>query len=408
VRSAVTVHRVSALTLLVIAGCTAGTSTTATVRSGPTATVETVPATSIAATPAPTAAARPRQTADQPDDHDGYQIHYLYVLPSDGIDEQLDTNGWMATAVGSMLRWFEKASGGRRLSVDTFRGELDITFVRLGRTDAVVSAYDSRSPTSREPLVRVTLEVELRSLGFDHPKKVYAAWYGGGSDSGECFGGSYPPSRVGNIGVANLKHPRCQEARNMVFPDGAHAIAVLNLHEIFHTLGAVGRCAPHHDAQSAGHVNDDAQDIMAARGARTGDRRFDAGRDDYFGHGRPDCLDLARSPFLLPVPANPELPPLWPLGVARARDCAEEATIGRSPSTTQSGVVIDNMTDSPLQVFALGAQGRTLRDTARPWTASYQRFVQAGTAWLVADANGKCIAVYVAETSWTRASVRTK
>lgn len=190
----------------------------------------------LAATPAVSPARTERQTSDRPDDHDGHQVHVLYVLPSDGTDEQLDTSGWIATAVTSAQRWLEKETGGRRLSVDTFRGELDTTFVRLSRTDAVVAAYDSRTGTTREPLVRVTLEVELRSLGFEHPRKIYAVYYGGGSDSGECFGGSYPPSRVGNIAIANVKRgTRCEEARNLVFSDGTHAIAVTNLHEAFHS-----------------------------------------------------------------------------------------------------------------------------------------------------------------------------
>src|SRR6185436_12408104 len=34
-----------------------------------------------------------RQNADQPDDFSGYQVHVMYVLPSDGVDRNLDTNG---------------------------------------------------------------------------------------------------------------------------------------------------------------------------------------------------------------------------------------------------------------------------------------------------------------------------
>jgi hypothetical protein len=192
----------------------------------------------------------------------------------------------------------------------------------------------------------------------------------------------------------------------MVFPDGTHAIATTNLHEIFHTMGAVARCAPHHDAQSAGHVTDDPADIMSARGSRTLIPRFDAGRDDYFGHGRADCVDLARSPFFLPAPAQPELPPLWPVGVARARDCADEAAGSLATSSAQSGIVFDNMRDAPTQLFELTASGRALRDTMRPWTVSYQRGVRVGSRWLVADASGTCLAIYTAEPAWTRASIR--
>jgi hypothetical protein len=39
---------------------------------------------------------------------------------------------------------------------------------------------------------------------------------------------------------------------------------------------------------------------------------LDVGRDDYFQHGRRDCLDLARSIFLDPLSANAVRPPHWP------------------------------------------------------------------------------------------------
>jgi hypothetical protein len=392
------------LLLVLLAACNAAPRP-----AGPERTVDR--ATPTSTTPAAaTSASSPtteRQTADRPDDHDGYQVHVLYVLPSDGNDEQLDTNGWIATAVASAQRWLEKETGGRRLSLDTFRGELDITFVRLGRTDAVIAAYDSRTATSREPLVRVTLEVELRSLGFEQPKKVYAVYYGGGSESGECFGGSYPPSRVGNIAIANVKlGTRCEEARRLIYPDGTYAIAVTNFHEIFHTLGAVARCAPHHSTESTGHVADDPQDVMSARFPRTLPLRFDAGRDDYFGHGDTRCLDLARSAFLLPAPPAAEAPPLWPVGAARARACSEEASLGASATGTRAGIIFDNMTDASAQLFQLTAQGRTLRETIRPWVPSYQRDAPAGSAYVVADASGKCLAIFIAESTWTRASIR--
>ncbi|MBI4521088.1 MAG: hypothetical protein HY701_09640 [Gemmatimonadetes bacterium] len=279
--------------------------------------------------------------------------------------------------------------------------------MRLSRSDATLSAYDSREGTARLPLLRLTLEVELRSLGYEQPRKIYAVYYGGGSDTGECFGGSYPPSRVGNIAIAVVKRgTRCEEARNLVFSDGTHAIAVANLHEAFHTMGLVGRCAPHHNQESGGHVIDDPQDIMSASFPRALPLKFDAGRDDYYGHGNPACLDLASSPFLLPAPAVAELPPLWPVGAAQARACAEEASLRPEESAQRSGVVFDNMSNASIQLFQLTAQGRTLRDTLRPWIASYQGNVSVGSAWLAADASGNCLAIFVAQTSWTRASLR--
>jgi hypothetical protein len=89
------------------------------------------------------------------------------------------------------------------------------------------------------------------------------------------------------------------------------AAGYLMLHEIFHTLGAAPECAPHHHRR--GHAFDDRRDLMYA-----GEQYWqfplilDVGRDDYFGHADPDCLDVSRSVFLDPLPANASKPPGWP------------------------------------------------------------------------------------------------
>ena len=44
---------------------------------------------------AATAQARTRTVTDMPDDFTGPQVHFLYIVPSDGADGQLDTNGGM-------------------------------------------------------------------------------------------------------------------------------------------------------------------------------------------------------------------------------------------------------------------------------------------------------------------------
>lgn len=77
------------------------------------------------------------------------------------------------------------------------------------------------------------------------------------------------------------------------------------IHEVFHNLGAVPSCAPHYEAA---HTSDDPRDIMVASGSAQlstfRDASFlpilDVGRDDYYQHTNPNCLDIARSPFFEP------------------------------------------------------------------------------------------------------------
>ena len=122
----------------------------------------------------------PRPSADRTDDASGSQIHFVYVLPSDGTDRQLDLNGTLANTVGSWQTWLAGQTGGRRFRLDTFSGALDITFVRLGRSDAVMKSYGA--------FVRDTIERELTTRGFTVATKLYAVYYDGGS-TWACGGG---------------------------------------------------------------------------------------------------------------------------------------------------------------------------------------------------------------------------
>jgi len=82
-----------------------------------------------------------RSGSDRPDDFTGYQIHVMYVVPSDGIDDALDTNGMIASSVSALQTWFVNQTRGLRLMrFDTSEGALDVTFFRLARTDAEIAS----------------------------------------------------------------------------------------------------------------------------------------------------------------------------------------------------------------------------------------------------------------------------
>src|SRR5579862_7121271 len=96
----------------------------------------------------------PRSTFDRPDDVKGPQVHAIYVIPSDGTDRQLDTNGTIEQTVNSWNQWLASQSdglGGFRL--DTYQGSLDVTFFRDPHTDAQLAATD--------PYIRDNLQKEI-------------------------------------------------------------------------------------------------------------------------------------------------------------------------------------------------------------------------------------------------------
>lgn len=243
---------------------------------------------------APVAQADVRATSDRPDDLPGHeQVHVLYVLPSDGADHSLDTNGAIAASVDSWQRWMRSQTGGRGLVVDTFGGALDVTYVRLDATDSELASHGL--------FIRDELEARLKALGFDVPTKLYAVYYDG-TASGACGGGAWPPTLPGNVGAIYLHGdpgggaPACDT--NSLAAPGAPAgyLDFAILHEVMHTLGYVPRCALHHTR--AGHTSDSNTDLLYAGDEPWQPSVLDFGHDDYYGTGRVDCLDFARSALL--------------------------------------------------------------------------------------------------------------
>jgi hypothetical protein len=246
----------------------------------------------------------PRVTADRPDEVQGAQVHAVYAVPSDGADRALDTSGAVAASVDAFQRWLARETGGPKLRLDTSGGELDVTFVRLPKSDAEIA--------SRGAFVRDELESLLGQAGHLRAGKLYAVYYDGRSTF-SCGGGAWPPRLPGRVAAMYLRGEPpgatpCS-ANPLAAPGGeAGYMDIAMLHELVHTLGFVAECAPHHTR--SGHTSDSPNDLMWAGDAPWQlPPRLDIGRDDYYGHGRPDCPDLARSEFLTSFTPPPPPPP---------------------------------------------------------------------------------------------------
>ncbi len=223
---------------------------------------------------------------DRPDDISGAQVHVVYVLPSDGVDESLDTDGTIATSMEATQRWLS-SQVSQRLRLDTFQGNLDITFFRLALTDKQMDAEGA--------FIRDQIELELSQAGRLAPDKIYAVYYGGKSTV-SCGSGAWPPDLLGVVAAVYLNSPLCPDE---VFSTNLATIGYRELgmlHEIFHVLGAVPRGAPNHVLE--GHVGDDPTDLMYAGSQPWRPQAIDIGRDDYYGHNNPNLLDLEDSPYL--------------------------------------------------------------------------------------------------------------
>lgn len=265
---------------------------------GSAATATSTTATSTVADPAPTtsttsvaAPAGERTTVDRPDDDPGEaQVQVLYLTASDGPDHGLDTDGTLVASVESTMRWLEGETG-RRVRFDTYEGELDIVFHRLPRSSDEYFAEDV--------FIRDAIEADLIAAGFDDADTIYAAYYAG--PAVDCASAFNPETLPGNTIVSYWAHVGPGEADCVVEdfagaddPPGTWEFGLV--HELFHAFGAVATCAPNH---FEGHVGDFPFDLMYRGDEPWVPSVIDVDNDDYFGHGDPDCTDVALSPHLL-------------------------------------------------------------------------------------------------------------
>ena len=110
-------------------------------------------------------AIRLRTTQDQPDDITGPQVHVVYALPSDAIDDQSDTKGAISNSWSPRFRpgcaTRRQASGcGSTRSM----GPLILPFLRLPRTDADIRSYGASA--------RSQIELEFSKAGLLSPGKI--------------------------------------------------------------------------------------------------------------------------------------------------------------------------------------------------------------------------------------------
>ena len=250
---------------------------------------------------------RERATVDRPDDVRGPQVHFLYVVPADGEDRQLDTNGTLGEAIARIQRWLLRETGARSLRVDTYQGAPDLTFVRLPHSDA--------QATAAHPWPLWVIGQDLAAAGFDVPDKVYAVFYDG--HSAWACGGAKSPA-LPRLGAMYLRAWPTNDARPCSDAPGFGTgldrpgyFEIGLLHEVLHTLGFAPPCAPH--LTETDHVNDSPTDLMYHPDAKSPapwdwpHAVLDFNRDDYFGDRTPSgCPNLRDSPFLATAAVEPE------------------------------------------------------------------------------------------------------
>jgi hypothetical protein len=187
-----------------------------------------------------------------------------------------------------MQAYLRSQTGGPALRLDTSGGALDVTFVRLPRTDAEYAAQSQVAPAIAD---------DLQRAGLSDRTKLYAVYYDGsapGPTPSFALCGQGGRGATEAIAVVILHDP-CGFDLNASRAGTPGAVEFVLLHEAMHAMGFVPSCAPH--ATQDGHVDDSPQDLMAAI-LPDGTPILDVNHDDYFQANRAGCLDLTQSRFL--------------------------------------------------------------------------------------------------------------
>lgn len=237
-----------------------------------------------------------RWLTDQPDLFpDEYQVHVIYAVPTDGVDNRFDVDGTLAASIGISNRFFRDASGAKEIRYDlAIDGSLDVTFVDLPNAGA---DYAREGVFARE-----AIQADVLAAGFNDPRKVYLVYYDGRFDL-PC-GGAGPPIGTGDpVAVMYLRGSSC--SNRYQFAQGAEPAGFWEwaaAHEVVHALGFVRTCSPNHNDFAVAHTGDTPRDLMYA-GAQSWDpNTIDPGQDDYYGANvPPECgYNLFLSAFLEP------------------------------------------------------------------------------------------------------------
>lgn len=251
-----------------------------------------------------------RADGDRPDEEDGFQLHVVYAVPTDGEDRGRDQDGSIARSVYRADDWLARETDrlapgrGQRLRLDRSGGALDITHVTLPRGD---DAYQRLGTRARE-----LIETDLKALGYSHPRKLYVVYYEG-TNPVVCGGGCWPPDQPGTVAAAYLQglpasgrdcgaNPLPSEREEFGYWE---AVVV---HEVFHCLGFVPRSAPHHWRD--GHTSSTWADLMYAGPELWRPSVLDD-RGELYEHARPGGLQLSQSAFLTPPRPGAAPPPRW-------------------------------------------------------------------------------------------------
>lgn len=203
-----------------------------------------------------------RTTIDQPDTIAGFQIKPVYVVPSDGLDRNWDTNGQISSFLDEG-NGFLQDQMGLSFQVDSTAGGYDIAFMRSKYTKAQI--MDMAGNTVNALAQEFAAMDNPGSNRKDYVFFTEVPYFKGGEACGIAnIDGMNAVVAMGDEGTPN--GGSCAN-RSLVFDN---YISLTWIHEVFHNLGVE-------------HTTDDNCDMMRGMGNCYTKWTIDSTRTRYLG-----------------------------------------------------------------------------------------------------------------------------
>ena len=205
-------------------------------------------------------------------------IRVIQILPSDAAKSTPADETLVRKIASDMREWFRTETNGTVPRIKSKRGVIQVETVRLSIDSSLLETEAAIARRLQDTLERQGVVLE--------PDQAFLA-----------FVPIHPDDLCGEAAVRTaaifLKSCNPRERDFQTRPE------IVAAHELLHLLRAVPECAPHY--RSGSHVSGAPDDIMyeprSNEAVRARVQHLDPGRDDYFGHGRKNCLDIATLPI---------------------------------------------------------------------------------------------------------------
>lgn len=208
-----------------------------------------------------------RSTVDQPDLRYGYQLQFVYVVPSDGIDNSSDVNGLVTRWIDEGQR-FVASQLGVIFPIDSTATGYDIRYLKSRYSIAQLARYTSSySCDDADALLASEIGVDCRLRSSAGISKYYVFLVEVPNYGGYYCGYAGRPGNISMVAVGN--GGRCTGPAKQ-FTD--YVVATW-IHEVLHGLGVE-------------HMPAGSCDLMQSGGSCRENYSMDKSRSNYVGASR--------------------------------------------------------------------------------------------------------------------------